>query len=165
MRELSVAYPGAQVDGREFTGLQPGVDTVRVRESFAVPELGQRQAGILSLTIPWRTQLRDWSGVIVADATRRSPINLRLLNVDEEETMEVALPAGTRLAAVPEGEVLEMGACRYEVTYSRTAEGLRIGRRLVLDGDLVLPELYPAFKDFLDRVRRDMQRPLHLRVS
>ena len=38
-------------------------------------------------------------------------------------------------------------------------------RVLMLNGDLVTPEHYPELKAFLDSVRRDLQRSLHLRLS
>ncbi|MBD3221820.1 DUF3857 domain-containing protein [bacterium] len=165
VRELATDFPGVRVDDREVAGLAPGADTVRVHERFTIPELVQWQPGFLSVTVPWRTQLREWSGVIVADQSRRSPINLRLLNVDETETIDLVLPPGKRLAAVPEGRSLESGHCRFETSYERTDGGLRIERRLVLDGSVVPLEKYDEFKAFLDQVRRDMNRPLNLRTS
>jgi hypothetical protein len=165
VRELATDFPGVRVEAREIEGLAPGADTVRVRETFMIPELVQWQPGFLSVSVPWRTQLRDWSGVIVADESRRSPINLRRLNVDEIEIIDLVLPPGKRLAAVPEGRTLESGHCRFETRYERTDRGLRIERQLTLDGSIVPLERYDGFKAFLDQVRRDMQRPLNLRTT
>jgi len=164
-RSLAVEYPGVEVQAQTNAGLDPGNEMVEMDSQFKIPEMGLLESGFLAIDLPWRTELRDWSGVVVADAVRRSPVDLRSLNLCEEESLDLVLPSGYKLAAIPEGKSLQVGHCRYETQYERTPEGLRVTRVLMLSGDLVVQEQYPEFKSFLDSVRRDMQRSLHLRLS
>lgn len=165
VRSLTTDHPGVAAGACVVEGLAAGADTVVMREQFTVPELAQVDGGLLALRVPWRSDLQDWSGVVVADQQRTSPVNLRLLNVCEEESLDLVLPAGSRLTAVPDGKSLVSGGCRYETAFERTDTGVRVTRRLVLDGNVVSLADYQEFKDFLDGVRRDMRRSLHLRTS
>ncbi len=164
-RSLAVVYPGVKIRAGTATGLVPGDGEVVLSSRFDVPELASLGDGFLSINLPWQTELHEWAGLVVADERRRSPIDLRSLNLCEQEELHLVLPAGHRLAVLPENRAYEAHGCVYTTTFERTPGGLRAVRTLTLSGDLVTPERYDAFKTFLDSVRRDLQRSLHLRLG
>lgn len=164
-RSLATDYPGVQVRESSLGGMQPGASEVILASEFSVPEFGALADGFLSLKLPWQTEMTDWAGVVVADEARRSPVDLRSLNCCEEEVLELVLPTGRRLTALPESKSLAAAGCSYTTQFERTPSGMRAVRTLILSGDIIPPRHYAEFKQFLDSVRRDLQRPLHLRLS
>lgn len=164
-RILAIRYPGVVVDSVLVEGLDPGQGTVQIRTGFQVPDFGILDQDILSVKIPWSSQLTDIYGTVAAERNRETPLDLKALALCETDEVLVKLPGSLRLERLPEGVHLEWKGCEYSTTYADTTGGLVATRSLHIGGDMVSLKEYPGFKDWFDKVRRDLGRTHHLRVN
>lgn len=165
VESLSGKYPGVEFDSVRVSGRDEATEPLVYEYAYRVPEFCQVDADIISLRFPWSTHVGAGMGRIAAKKERTSPVDLAELNICEHDSVTIALPPRTNLRTVPEGASYTWGNCRYETSFERTADGIRGTRTLVITGDRVAPDEYPAFKEFLDGVRRDLKRLHHLRCS
>ena len=162
---LAIEFPGAQVTEFAATGLEPGAEAVALATRFEVPRLGELEAGILSIKLPWSSQLSNRYGAVVAQSERRVPIDLWNMNLCEKDEVQVALPSPLTLEGTPQGVQYDWRDCRYATSYTRTPAGLSATRELTIAGKIVEEVDYPGFKTWLDEVRRDLNKTHHLRVQ
>lgn len=160
---LAPEHPGVSVSSATVLGMGAPDSTLVLASEWSVPELAQLAPDYVALRVPWSTSLRDLLGTVVAKPSRTSPIDLRLLNVAEEDEVTLSLPRGRHAAAAPEGATYEWRGCRYATRFEAFDGGLRGVRSLVIKGSLVGREDYTGFKEFLENVRRDMRRTVIVR--
>lgn len=163
--DLAVEYPGALVTEVSATGLEPGAESLTLATRFEVPSLGEVENGILSMRLPWSSQLSSRYGAVVAQSARQVPIDLWSMNLCENDEVQISLPSPLTLEGTPQGVQYNWQDCRYATSYTRTPEGLSATRVLAISGKIVEEAEYPGFKTWLDEVRRDLNRTHHLRVK
>ncbi len=161
----AIEYPGAEVLEVSVEGLEPGTTPVVMKTKYKVPELGEMDDGILSIKLPWSSQLVDRYSAVVAQQVRELPIDLWSMDLCEKEILQIQLPAGRLLASVPEGKDLVWRACHYTTHYVKNRGGITATRELAIAGAKVSTTDYPDFKSWLDEVRRDLNRTHHMRTN
>jgi|GEM_PF-3221476 len=163
-RILAVQYPGVEVDSIRVDGLEPGQGFIRITTDFQVPDFGFVDQGILSVKIPWSSQLASIYGMVAAEKTRETALDLEALALCENDEVQLILPPNHGLERAPEGVRYVWEGCEYQTSFSGTTEGLVANRKLNIAGDLVSLGEYPEFKIWFDKVRRDLEKTHHLRV-
>lgn len=161
--QLAPQFPGVRVPAVAVHGRGDADSALVYEYQASIPELAQIDAGLVSLRLPWITSIDDLLGVVVAKQERLTPIDLRPLNVAEDEEVTLNLPPPGITATLPEGNSLTWKDCSYATSFRRAGSELIAQRTLVIKGPLVTTQEYPAFKAFLEGVRRDLRRTYHLR--
>ncbi|MGD9546001.1 MAG: DUF3857 domain-containing protein [Candidatus Krumholzibacteriia bacterium] len=162
---LSILYPGAEVLDAKAGSLDPMPDLLTITTRLRIPELGTLDGGILSLHLPWNSQLTGRFGAVVAKSGRTLPLDLRAMNLCEKESLILVLPPDFTPTRLPTGKDVSWGECRYATSFGVSAEGVEAHRDLVIKGEMVDVEAYPGFKAWLDEVRRDLNRIHHFRAD
>ena len=158
-------FPGVIVDSVCVQGVKPGPGEMEITTIFQVPEFGFVDQDILSVRIPWRSQLVSEYGVVTAEQRRETPLDLNALAMCESDEVTMLMPAPHRLMRLPENVKFQWEDCRYSTTYRETDGGMIAERKLNIEGDLVDLSKYPGFKSWFDKVRRDLEKTHHLRVD
>ena len=164
-KNLAVQFPGVMVEEVDLQGTEPGSDGVQRETRFRVPQFGVNDDGIMSVDLPWSSQLADRFATITADPKREVPVDLWRLNICEEDRIDLKLPAGLVLSRTPKDVEYIWQGCRYATQYSQVEGGLLAQRTLVIAGDVVNRQAYEGFKTWLDQVLRDLGKSHHLRLD
>ena len=82
----------------ELEGREPGSGGVKRKTRFRVPQFGVNDDGIMSVDLPWSSQLADRFAAITADPKREVPVDLWRLNLCEEDQVDLKLPPGLALS-------------------------------------------------------------------
>ncbi|MEE9269902.1 MAG: DUF3858 domain-containing protein [Candidatus Krumholzibacteria bacterium] len=162
---LGTKIVGLKLLDAEWTGLTPGTDSVTVTYSLEI-ENALAPSGNLSIArIPWRSDIDRFFGSLVTSSTRREPLLLYGLQVQESETVRFTLPEGWKLVSPPESKELSCpyGSCTFNYAYADGA--LQVTRELSIRGLQVPPDKYRSFKEFLESVIREHEAVLVLQQS
>ena len=163
IRAISAEYPGATLEEFRVTGKERNDTTLCYEYDYRVPEYCQDSGDFISLKFPWSSNISSRLGAVVSGSSRKSPVNLRNMNILEEEEFEIHLSGARNVSELPEGVDYKFGDCYYRTSYSRCDDGIRGKRVLYITGKRVDLVWYTKFKEFVDNIRRDLRRLHHLR--
>lgn len=161
---LAIEFPGASVSSASATGRADGDSALVTTYEASLPAFAESDGDLVSVRLLWTTSLSDLVGAVVGKAERRTPIDLRSLNLAETDEVQVRL-AGVTTSPLPPTDVsLSWQGCSYRTSFTSAPGRLTARRHLVISGLIVRGDDYAGFKEFLEGVRRDMRRTYHLRL-
>ncbi|KAB2805341.1 DUF3857 domain-containing protein [Phaeocystidibacter luteus] len=157
---ISNEYPGIKLTNVEFTkGLTENVDSVHYTYSYEANDVTSRISSLEIFEVPFSDGFKSGS-TLIAMEERKYPIELweSFSSRVYDEEIELTIPAGKRLAEVPEDVIIEVEDFSYKVTFKKRGNVLHITRHFEILDDLVAPEDYPEFKSALEAaIKADTQ--------
>lgn len=162
-QQMAIDFPGATVTSATATGRADADSALVLACEADIPAFGESTGDIISTRIPWSTGLSDVVGAVVGKAGRRSPIDLRAINLAEADEVQIDFAGITSRITPPPAVELAWKDCSYRTTFTSAPGRLTVRRVLVISGLLVGEADYAGFKDFVEQVRRDMRRGYLLR--
>lgn len=162
-QQMAVDFPGASVTRAEVTGRADADSALVLTCEADIPGFGETTADLVSTPLPWTTNLSDVVGAVVGKSGRRSPIDLRAMNLAEADEVQIDFAGVTATMPPPPDVDLKWKDCSYRTTFASGPGRLTVRRELVIAGLLVGDADYAGFKDFVEGVRRDMRRGVFLR--
>jgi len=163
-RRLGDDYPGVEVDSVSIVGLEPGEGPITLTSKFEVREYGFVDQEMVSMAMPWTSHLAREFGMVVSDRERETALDLRAMNLCEMEKLDIELPGGKQASSLPKAVDSNWGECHYRTIYEKSSKGMLAQRELIIVGETVAPDEYPAFREWLNGVLRDLRRTHHLRM-
>jgi hypothetical protein len=154
---------GIELLGCSWSGLEPGVDSVRISYELRLREAVSKSGDLRLTKLPWRSRIDERFSMVIASATREEPLLLYGLRLLEDESLRLALPEGWSVEGVPESRTIESAFGSYTVSYSSGGGSVDAHRTLQIAGSHVPPESYLEFKRFLEEVIREQDLVLVLR--
>lgn len=162
-QQMAIDFPGATVTSAAATGRADADSALVLTCEADIPGFGEATADLVSTPLPWTTGLSDVIGAVVGKTGRRSPIDLRVMNLAEADEVQIDFAGITSTVAPPPAVELTWKGCSYRTTFASGPGRLTVRRELVISGLLVADADYAGFKDFVEGVRRDMRRGVFLR--
>ena len=153
----------ARLTGLSFRGLEDLSDTVYVNTEIEVKNAAQDVAGMKIFALPW-TDINSLS--LVSLESRTFPLDYWSYQIEDytTETIILDLPAGRKLAEVPEDVRYECPTALYTVKYDLSKSGkVIITRYFKRKQDYIQPQDYPAFREFLHQVSEYDHRQIAIR--
>lgn len=83
----------------------------------------------------------------------------------EVDEIEVALPEGYEVEALPKPQTIPTEFGSYQIECEKRGGGLHLLRRLVMNGLLFRPEYYPVLQGFFNRVRESDEQQAVLQLA
>lgn len=142
-----------KVSNLSFVNLDNLADTVIYTYDIDIKNAIQEVAKMQIFRIPWTdniTSLED-----ITDDKREFPFELWVYMRGDglSEDIEITLPAGRKLAEVPQNVKVECVNAVYEITYDIQKSGvLKAKRSIKRKTEMVSPEQYEEFKNFMHQV-------------
>ena len=136
-----------------FENLDNIADSVVYTYNLEVKGTVQDVAGMKIFQLPWSDKLASLSEM--AMETRLYPLELWWYIGDDgnEEEIEIVLPKGKQWAEQMKDVHLQCANAVYSLTYdTRTPDVLKVKRSMQMITDLVMPEEYADFRNFLQAV-------------
>ncbi|MDR0295364.1 MAG: transglutaminase-like domain-containing protein, partial [Prevotellaceae bacterium] len=136
-----------------FENLDNLADSVVYTYNVEVKGTVQELAGMKIFQLPWSDKLSSLSEMSME--TRLYPLELWWYMGDDgnEEQIEIVLPQGKQWAEQMKDVHLKCANATYSLTYdTRTPGVLRAKRSMQMITDIVMPEEYVAFRNFLQAV-------------
>lgn len=162
-QQFAIEFPGASALHAAATGRADVDSALVITCEVSIPALGESDVDLVSVRMPWTTGLSDLMGAVVGKAERRTPIDLRAMNLVEADEVEIEFADIAAAPPPPAGVSLTWKDCTYRTSFASAPGRLTVRRDLVIRGLIVGGIEYAGFKDFLEGVRRDMRRTYHLR--
>ncbi|NDV58146.1 DUF3857 domain-containing protein [Bacteroides sp. 519] len=110
----------------------------------------QAIAGMKIFKIQWNDQIPSLEEFSLE--SRKYPLELWQYFMEDicEETITITLPEGRKMLEIPEDVLLECANAVYSLRYDlSTPNTLRVHRKLVLKTEIVTPQEYDSFKNFM----------------
>ncbi len=162
-QQFAIDFPGATASLAVATGRADTDSALVITCEVSIPALGESDADLVSLRMPWTTSLSDVVGAVVGKAERRTPIDLRAMNIAEADEVKLEFTDIGAAPPPPAAVSLAWKDCLYRTSFASAPGRLTVQRELVIRGQLVGDKDYAGFKEFMEGVRRDMRRTYHLR--
>ncbi|MDR2057237.1 MAG: DUF3857 domain-containing protein [Dysgonamonadaceae bacterium] len=139
-----------KVSNLVFTNLDNLSDSISYHFDYEVTGALQDVADMKIFKLPWSDNIESAS--VVALDERKYPFELwQYVFSSEYEQITLFLPAGKQFAEIPTNIHLECAAASYELKYTLDAKGSLIATRTFKKKkEIVLPEEYAEFKDFIN---------------
>ncbi len=146
----TASVPVSRVASASFDGITAGSDTATVTARLRLTRFGTAAGSRTLLPL----LLERWSFIPPAPTGERTqPVRYFPYAFEDTDTVEIALPAGLRLEAVPAPIEIETPFARYALRAAPREDGvLVVTRRLSVTGDALEPAQYEALRAFLTRV-------------
>ena len=144
--------PQATIDEPSTTisNLTSATAPVELKYNFTAPQFIMR-AGSRLLLRPFLLTHRDES---LTAAQRRSNIIYFQYPWSESERVVIEPPAGYAIEQLPDPVNIDIGAARYQATFTRDARRIIYERRLMVNAITFTVGQYPTVKAFFDRVHQ-----------
>ncbi|MBZ0267915.1 DUF3857 domain-containing protein, partial [bacterium] len=152
--DLGRAHVGVTVGACEFEGLEPGPDSVSVKYAIRIRDAVDARGPLRLAKIPWRSRVGERYSMVVASEVRHEPLLLYGLQIHEDETLRLRIPDGWSVEGAPESVELESPYGYCDVTYRERDGMLEAHREVRISGLRVVPDEYPTFRLFLEKVIR-----------
>jgi hypothetical protein len=135
-----------------FKNLDNLEETVETDISMEVKNGVTQVGGMKILSLPWVD--REKSLDFIAAEKRMTPMNYWYHDGSEvnHEVITLILPSGKTLAEVPASQTLSCKAMNYKITYKTEPGKLIVTREVIYKQDVVSPEDYQQFKEFVTKV-------------
>ncbi len=136
-----------------FEGLDNLSDSVSLTCKVEVKKVMQDVAGMKVLTLPWSDKISSLDELTLEK--RNTPLELWSYNTDElnRERLEFILPQGVSFVEMPKNIHLECANASFDLAFDKSSDGKLIGTRVFRrKTELVTPEQYPAFREFMTHV-------------
>lgn len=159
---LGRMYVGLEVWDPEWTGLEPGADSLSVSYEMRLRNVVSRSGDLRLVSLPWRSSIDDRFAMVVAGQSRDEPLFLYGLWVSEEERLRLTLPHGWSIQGSPESQRIECAHGFFTVDYAWEGRTLMAHRILWVAGRVVSAAEYPRFKRFVEDVIREQDLVLVL---
>lgn len=141
--------PVSRVVASSFDGIASGRDTAVVTARLRLARYGTNAGSRLLVPL----LLERWTNVPAAPTgTRSQPIEYAPYDFEDTDSVEVALPAGMRVEALPSPVSIEAPFGAYRFAATATDGRIVVSRHLRLSADPLPPEQYDALRTFLGRV-------------
>lgn len=157
-RALRGLFPGLRLESQSFENLDTLERPVRYRYTAEVPQLAQRDGDSLRLGA---SVLDDLTRAMARQPSRRYPLDLGELTTYTEERT-VHLPQGMRATQVPRGGVAESPFGRLSVSIESSARQVQARTEFELRRDVVSPEDYPAFRQWVTEADQILRQQLRV---
>ena len=142
-----------KISDLKFENLDNLADSVVYTYNLEVKSSVQEVAGMKIFRLPWSDKLSSLSEM--AMETRRYPLEMWWYIGDDgfEEHIEVVLPKAKQWAEQMKDVSLSCANATYSLTHDTATPGvLKVVRRMQMTTDIVTPEEYAAFRNFLQAV-------------
>ena len=142
-----------KTSGLTFENLDNLADSVVYTYNLEIKGSVQNVAGMKIFQLPWSYKLSSLSEMAVE--TRLYPLELWWYMGDDgtEEHIEIVLPQGKQWAEQMKTVSLQCANAAYSLTYDSSTPGvLKAVRRMQMLTDIVNPDEYAAFRNFLQAV-------------
>ncbi len=163
--KLGRQYVGLELRNYSWQGLDVEADSVSLSYELMLRNWVSSSGALRLVKLPWRTRLDDDYSMVVANPTRKYPLRLYALQLDEEEQMRVEIPAGWKLQSLPSSYNLKSPFGFFIIEYDLKGHTLIAHRRIRIVGKLVPPDAYPDFKNFIEKAMREQDQVLVFRPS
>lgn len=140
---------GAQVEIESESGWESAGEPLRVEFRVEVPEFAIATGRRLLLPLGVFQVNRTYP---FAHAERVHPVYF-LYPWQEVDEITLELPPGYEVEGMPPGEEMLIPFGKYEISCEKQAEGLRVRRRLVMEGNFFKKEYYAALRFFYNKVK------------
>lgn len=162
--ELGASLVGLKLKTCDWSGLSGPADSVVLGYDAEASPPVTASGSMRILRLPWRSRLSARAGSVIGAAERTTPLNMFLLQTDEEERLNLRLPVGWSLAGVPDPLKLATPFGSVDIAFTLEKGGLRGRRSLRLNGGTVPPEQYPQLREFLGEVVKGLDISLVLQA-
>lgn len=143
----------AKVSDLSFQGLNSLSDSASLTCTIEVKKVMQDVAGMKVLTLPWSDKVSSLEDLTLEK--RNTPLEFWSYKEEEinKERLEFILPQGSSFVEIPKDIHLECANASFNMTFEKAANGNLVGTRMfVRKSEIVTPEQYPAFREFMTRV-------------
>lgn len=141
-----------KVTSLHFYDLEKRSDSLNYAYEYFVKNALSEVAGMKILSLPWSDKIKS-SDFITAE-TRKMPFLLwELLEAQEmKESIVCQIPTGKKIVEIPENIHLSTDFADFEMTFELKGDKLLAKRSLIRKKDFILPNEYPAFREFFNKV-------------
>lgn len=155
-RQARTLFPGVELGELSFERLDDFNAPVELRFRATAPTLAVRDGPALRVA---PTVLDDLSGSLARASDRRLPLELggRSSYVEDRR---VRLPAGWRVAELPQGGVAESRFGRLSIEVERQGAAVRARTTFSIETDRVAPEEYREFRQWVEQADRILRQRL-----
>jgi hypothetical protein len=152
--QLGSSLVGFDVVSDEWAGLETGSDSVRVEYELQI-ENAVTQGNMKLASIPWDSSVGPLFGTLVASLERDEPLALYGLKINETENIRIEFPPGWRVASLPESRRFDCEFGEGAFHYEMKGNAVSARRSVAINGLLVHPDEYEAFRGFLVGIIRE----------
>ncbi len=141
--------PVARVVAASFDGIAPGRDTAVVTSRLRLSRYGTNAGSRLLVPL----LIERWTNVPPAPTTPRTqPVEYFPYAFEDADSVEIAIPAGMRVEALPPPTEIETPFAHYRFAATAADGRIVVTRRLRLSGEPLAPDQFEALRAFLTRV-------------
>jgi hypothetical protein len=150
-RAIAGDYNQTSLKNIIFKGLEGISDSVVYSFDFFAPDAITELSGLKLLSLPWSEKAR--SGDFSFTEDRTYPMDLWESESDgEEETLEISIPAKTKVMDAPQNLVISGPIAEYSLTSKSLPGKLVLTRKFRYKKDEILPSEIKAFEVFYRKI-------------
>ncbi|MCL1941947.1 MAG: DUF3857 domain-containing protein [Candidatus Azobacteroides sp.] len=142
-----------KVSGVVFDGLDNLCDSVSAFYKLEAKGVLQNVAGMKIFKLPWSDAVTSLSFVSLEE--RKYPLEYwaYLYSDSEEDQISIILPQDKQFVEIPKNVKLECPVASYELSFEvKSGKEITVKRTMTKKKDVVLPDEYKAFRDFMHAV-------------